>query len=142
MIKFFNTSRDISQIDESISRELAEVIINFTLIPNSKLSKCKAATRLYHDLALYGEDAEYFMEDLTDVFSIDFSNFEFEKYFPYEYSPEEDGYLSLFFNFTPRDKWAFRNNGRSKYLPISLKMIDMLIKTKEWDYYLIFRLAR
>ena len=46
---------------------------------------------LYHDLGIYGDIAESCLETLTDVYGVDLSAFEFDKYFP----PEFEGYSTV-----------------------------------------------
>lgn len=41
-------------------------------------------TRLYHDLGIYGDDADEFLEQYTRMFNVKVINFKFSDYFPSE----------------------------------------------------------
>lgn len=41
-------------------------------------------TRIYHDLGIGGDDAWELLDDVREEFGVDFSNFNFSKYFPDE----------------------------------------------------------
>ncbi len=41
-------------------------------------------TRIFHDLFLYGDDADEFLVEYKNRYSVDFSKFDFNMYFPSE----------------------------------------------------------
>ena len=58
---------------------LLNFILNYSWIKNRE--KPNASTRLEEDLYIYGDDAEKFLCEYSDRFSVDISNFNFSRYF-------------------------------------------------------------
>lgn len=54
---------------------LLNFILNYSWIKNRE--KLNASTRLEEDLYIYGDDAEEFLCEYSDRFSVDISNFNF-----------------------------------------------------------------
>ncbi len=66
--------------------------------------------RLYHDLNVYGEDAEMYLLLLRDKYKVDVSKFKFEDYFPAEF-PANSFFVDSLINAIPfLRKWYFKNN--------------------------------
>ena len=99
-------------------------------------------TRLLHDLHLFGDTAEDVLEVLQREFNVDMSPFQFNKYFPAEFSKDVE-YIDklnilLFFKLNviaskyfviikEKVDEIYRN-----YPPITLGMIEMSIMEKKW----------
>lgn len=64
------------------NEDLLDFILNYSWIKNRE--KLNTSTRLEEDLYIYGDDAEEFLCDYSDRFSVDISNFNFPKYFTKE----------------------------------------------------------
>lgn len=94
-----------------------------------QLSQCSGNTRMYHDLGLYGEIAEAYMEALVDHFHVDMSGFEFEKFFPAEFVGKNVLTRTLLW-LVPFAGGAARQRG--DYLPLTLAMIDRAMRSKQW----------
>jgi len=94
-----------------------------------RLAQCSGSTRMYHDLGLYGDIAEAYMEALVDHYHVDLSGFEFEKFFPAEFVGKNVLTRTLLW-LVPFAGSATRQ--RVEYLPLTLKMIDRLMRTKHW----------
>ena len=61
---------------------LLNFILNYSWIKNRE--RLNASTRLEEDLYIYGDDAEKFLCEYSDRFSVDISNFNFSRYFTKE----------------------------------------------------------
>jgi len=127
--------------------------------PEREIEQYSSSTRMFHDLDIYGDIAEAFMEELRDHYHVDFCGFEFEKFFPYEYL-YTNFFERIFFAFVPFAEDIVRarqrgmhfsltverilftllpfaekivtTKGDIKYLPLPLEMIDKAIHTKRW----------
>jgi len=110
-----------------LSVELCEYL-EYCGLSRRKIARCSGSTRMYHDLGLYGETAEEFLEVLRDDYHVDLSGLEFEKFFPYEF---ESSVFStrIFPIFVPSVKWRRRH----EYLPLTLAMMDEMMHTKQWQ---------
>ncbi len=94
------------------------------------LAQCSGSTRMYHDLGLYGDVAEAYMEALADQYHVDLSGFEFEKFFPSEF-PGKNMLTRTFLWFVPFARSVVRK--RCEYEPLTLEMIDRVLRTKQWQ---------
>jgi hypothetical protein len=112
-----------------LSIELREYLKRCGL-SDSKIAQCSGSTRMYHDLGLYGDIAESYMGVLADHYHVDLSGFEFEKFFPPEFAGKNMLTRVLLW-IVPFAGNAARQRG--KYLPLTLKMIDSVMRTKRWD---------
>ncbi|MCV2885765.1 DUF1493 family protein [Aestuariibacter sp. AA17] len=56
--------------------------------------------RLYHDLNVFGDVAESYIELLQDQYGVDISKFKFDNYFPHEYVGD-NAYQRVLFWFFP-----------------------------------------
>jgi hypothetical protein len=94
-----------------------------------QIARCSEATRMYHDLDLYGDIAEGCMEVLAKDYRVDLSGFEFEKFFPSEFAGKSrlTGFLLQLVPFAGK---AARQRG--VYLPLTLGMIGGAIRTGRW----------
>ncbi|EAA9518811.1 DUF1493 family protein [Salmonella enterica] len=127
------------------SRPLGSVITFF--LEKARFSEKEMAfltydTRLFHDLHLFGDTAEDVLEILQREFNVDMSPFQFNKYFPAEFSKDVK-YIDklntlLFFKldilaskyFTSIKKKVDEIYGN--YHPLTLGMIEMSIMEKKW----------
>ncbi len=63
----------------------------------------------YHDLNIYGEDAEIYLLLLRDKYKIDVSKFKFEDFFPAEF-PGNSSFESFLINAIPFLRtWYYKN---------------------------------
>lgn len=94
-----------------------------------KIALCNGNTRMYHDLGLYGDIAEAYMEELADHHHVDLSGFEFDKFFPPEFAGG-NGLLGGLISILPFAGYIARQRG--EYLPLTLTMIDSVMRAKQW----------
>lgn len=95
-----------------------------------KIASCHMDTRLYHDLAIYGDEAADFLEVLAKQYQVDLSDFEFAKYFPEEF-PGETFVKQIFLYYLPFGRWlAYR---KATWRPLTLAMVDAAINAKKWQ---------
>jgi hypothetical protein len=115
--RFMMQSRAIDPT--ALPHELKDYLIKCGLSKKT-IEKCTLETRLYHDLCIYGDIAEAFMEALVDLYKVDLSDFAFYKYFPGEF--QGNPWLTKFIiNCTPWGKWICQRD--RTYAPLTLKMI-------------------
>lgn len=98
-------------------------------LSKNKIRNAKKDTRLYHDLGIYGDVAELYVESLIDKYEVDMSSFDFEKYFPLEFIGETAFQKVMY--------WAIPFLGlkarkTQKFKPLTLSMIEKTIETKQW----------
>ncbi len=90
------------------------------------INRCTLETRLYHDLGIYGDIAEAFMEVLADSYKVDVEDFSFYKYFPAEF--DGNSWLARFLTtYIPWGKRVYRS--RHVYAPLTLKMVLEAIRS-------------
>jgi hypothetical protein len=111
-----------------LSTELREYLMHCGL-SDSKLDKCNAGTRLYHDLDIYGDIAEAYMEVLVDRYHVDMTGFEFDKFFPQEFAGKNALTRALLW-IAPFAGNVARQ--RSEYQPLTLNRLDQVIHIKRW----------
>ncbi|MDO9459926.1 MAG: DUF1493 family protein [Alphaproteobacteria bacterium] len=114
----------------SLSADLREYL-KFCGLSNRKLARCSGRTRMYHDLGLYGDIAEAYMEVLVDRYHVDLSGFEFDKFFPPEFAGK-NMLTGAFLSIVPFAGSIARARQRGVYLPLTLDMIDRTIRAKRW----------
>ncbi len=98
-------------------------------IPAKRLAQCDGATRIFHDLGIYGDDAIEFIEELAKVYEVDLTDFEFDRYFP----PEFHGRTTLeaaLLSLIPFGHDIARR--RTRYLPLTVFMLDRVIRARSW----------
>jgi hypothetical protein len=99
-------------------------------LPERKLAECNEDTRMYHDLGLYGDVAEAYIDVLANVYGIDLTDFQFEKFFPREFQGETAlGRVLLW--LIPFASTASRRGNR--YRPLTLAMIERAMRSKRWQ---------
>lgn len=96
-----------------------------------QLMQCSGSTRMYHDLGLYGDIAEAYIEALVDHYHVDLSGFEFEKFFPPEFVGKNALARTLLW-LVPFAGGFARRRQMAEYLPLTLETIDLAIRTKRW----------
>lgn len=99
-------------------------------LSESKLAQCSGSTRMYHDLGLYGDIAEAYIEVLAEQYGVDLSGFEFAKFFPPEFAGKNMLTRVLLW-IAPFAGSAARQ--RKEYLPLTLERIDRALRSKRWD---------
>jgi Protein of unknown function (DUF1493) len=95
----------------------------------AKIAQCNMHTRLCHDLGIYGEAAEDYLEVLRQKYQVDLSNFEFAEYFPAEY-PYRTFVEKIIFDFQPFGRWLASR--KDSWQPLTLAMINAAISAKKW----------
>lgn len=93
----------------------------------ANLARLSGGTRLFHDIGLYGDNAADELKILHDEFGVDFSSFNFRKYFPGNFGLE-----ALFLTLAPKSKWA--DGIRQKYPPITFDMLEEAIHKQKWAF--------
>jgi hypothetical protein len=83
-----------------------------------KIAQCNGGTRMYHDLGLYGDIAEAYMEELNDHYHVDLSDFEFHKFFPPEFAGK-NALVAALLSILPFGGYVARQRG--EYLPLTLR---------------------
>jgi hypothetical protein len=99
-------------------------------LSEKRIANCRADTRLYHDLRVYGDIAEACLEMLRDEYQVDFRGFKFEEYFPPEFMGN-NVFTSLFYSMVPFASYYARK--RREYSPFTLNMIESLMQSKRWS---------
>jgi hypothetical protein len=94
-----------------------------------KIAQCSGNTRMYHDLGLYGDIAEAYMEVLADHYHVDLSGFEFDKFFPPEFAGKNT-LIGALLSIVPFAGYVTRQRG--EYLPLTLEMIESVMRAKQW----------
>lgn len=95
-----------------------------------KIARCNGDTRMYHDLGIYGDIAEAYMEELADHYHVDLTGFEFDKFFPPEFAGK-NALLGALFSILPFAGHVARQRG--EYLPLTLTMMERVIRAKQWS---------
>ena len=99
-------------------------------LSEKEIESCNESTRMYHDLGLYGEIAEAYLEVLAEHFFVDLSDFEFEKFFPTEFDGKR-AITRFFLWIVPFAGGVARRRG--KWRPLTLEMVDRTIRAKRWE---------
>lgn len=99
-------------------------------LSESKIAQCSSSTRMYHDLGLYGDIAEAYIEVLAERYQVDLRGFEFEKFFPHEFAGKSALSRVLLW-IMPFAGGAARQ--RDEYLPLTLERIDRALRSKRWE---------
>ncbi len=98
-------------------------------VSKRKIARCNPGTRLYHDLAVYGDIAKTFMEVLRDEYDVDMSYFKFDEFFPQEFQGK-DRLTAIMLWVVPFVGGLARRRGA--YRPLTLEMIEKVIEAKQW----------
>ncbi len=95
-----------------------------------KILNSNSETRLYHDLNIYGDIAETFVEVLESDYSVDLTSFVFDRYFPEEYIGDTalQAFIYQVVPFLGKRKRYTRN-----FEPIRLSDLEMIIRSKSWS---------
>lgn len=112
-----------------LSTELREYLKRCGLSERT-IAQCSGKTRMYHDLGLYGDIAEAYIEALAEHYRVDLSSFEFEKFFPPEFSGK-NAFTGAFLSVIPFAGYIARQ--RSEWLPLTLERIERAIRSKRWE---------
>lgn len=116
-------------MENKLSRELRGYLKHCGL-SERKIAQCRSSTRMYHDLGLYGDIAEAYMEVLADQYRVDLGGFEFDKFFPPEFAGKNPLVAALL-SIVPFAGYVARQRG--EYLPLTLGMIENLMRDKHWQ---------
>ncbi len=98
--------------------DMCEFISEYLSIDKHDL---KESTRIGEDLLIVGDDAEEFLDAFSKKFNVDFSELEFNNYFPSEASSAMHCYLS-------------KHGSKSKNKIRVLQMLDK-IEEKVWGFF-------
>jgi hypothetical protein len=112
-----------------LSIELREYL-KYCGLSKRKIAECRGSTRMYHDLGLYGDIAEAYMEVLADHYHVDLSGFEFDKFFPPEFAGK-NSFLAMLLSIIPFAGYVARQ--RDEWLPLTLERVDQAIHSKRWE---------
>lgn len=80
---------------------------------------------LYHDLGIYGDIAESFLETLRSNYNVDISAFIYQDYFPEEFYGKSQ-FQKILFSFIPFLSSKAKNN--SDFKPLTFLMIKNAIR--------------
>ncbi len=111
----------MKNIDSIVKKYLKECGIR-----DAKINTLHGDTSLYHDLGVYGDIAEGYLDLLVDNYGVDVSTFDFHKYFPEEFSGEKTFKIHL---FTIIPFLRERYNNKKIFKPLTLGMIALAIQT-------------
>lgn len=98
-------------------------------IRKSRIDDCDLDTELYHDLRVYGEIAEGCIEVLIKVYQVDMTHFNFEAYFPNEYTGRT-GLSRFIFCQIPFAQSFVESKANCR--PLTLRMIEDIMHSKRW----------
>jgi len=96
-------------------------------VSNRLIENCTRKTRLLHDLNIYGDVAEGFIEILEQDHNVNILCFDFQKYFPEEFFGE-NLISKILFRMIPLA--IIIEKRKSKYYPLTLTQIENAIKNK------------
>lgn len=119
-------------IDFVMSKELSNELqdcLKHCGLSDREIAQCNPSTCLYHDLGLYGDMAEAFLDMLVEQYQVNLTGFEFERYFPPEFIGKS-ALARILFWIVPFAAYAARR--RSRWSPLTLDMIERLILSKRW----------
>jgi len=114
------------------SGELPEIVRKYLKscgLRNNRINRCTLETRLYHDLDIYGDEAEGYMDALVNLYHVDLTDFVFEKYFPPEFIGRNVLERTLI-HAVPFVGHYLRR--KLSLCPVTLAMIERSIKEKSW----------
>ena len=100
---------------------------------NNRIEACHMNTRLYHDLGIYGEAAEDYIDVLASKYNVDMTDFDLDRYFPPEFAGKTKLTRALIWTFPYIWKLFSPRDQDSNYLPLTLEMIEQAIHQKKWD---------
>jgi hypothetical protein len=98
-------------------------------IRQAQIEGCDLNTRLFHDLAIYGEAAEDCMKILEDVYHVDMTNFDFDTFFPSEFPGRTRLTQALLWHI-PFARYFLER--KVMYEPLTLAMIETVIRSRQW----------
>ena len=99
-------------------------------LSESELANCNGSTRMYHDLGLYGDIAEAYIEVLAKQYGVDISGFVFDDFFPNEFAGNNMLSRALLWIIPFAGKVTRQ---RKEYLPLTLARVDRALHNKRWE---------
>ncbi|GLS74744.1 hypothetical protein GCM10007904_00790 [Oharaeibacter diazotrophicus] len=117
----------------SMSIELSEQMKGYLKrggLPSRIIAQCDGATRMYHDLGIYGDIAESYMEILAREYFVDMKYFYFNNYFPTEFSTTPPLRRTLIW-LLPFFRESLDRN--YDFEPVTLRRIERAIESKRWE---------
>lgn len=111
-----------TQTDDSFKNYLVDSGLDKYFSDQSSLD-----TRLYHDLNIYGDVAESYIELLSEKYGVDTSCFKFDEYFPAEFIGQTNLQRVVFWLFPFLRKNHIDNY---KYLPFTFRKLKDVIDSK------------
>jgi len=100
-------------------------------LAKSKIQYLTKDTSLYHDLNIYGDVAETYIEVLIEVYKVDMSNFIFDKYFPPEFIGDSV-FTKILYSFIPFIGAV--NRKKLNFQLFTIEMLEDLMVSKKWDF--------
>lgn len=99
-------------------------------LSSARADACNFETRLYHDLGVYGDEAQGYVDELKNGNNVDMSKFVFDDYFPQEI-PATTIWGALICQLFPSRAKLLRD--RLAYAPLPLRLIDQAIRRGQWQ---------
>lgn len=116
-------------MSEAINPEVGKYLRLCGVSERSILQSTKD-TRLYHDLNVYGDIAETCVEVLETEYSVDLTNFVFDRYFPSEYIGDSALQALIYWIIPFLGK---RKRNTRSFEPIRLSDLEIIIRDKSWS---------
>lgn len=120
-------------INDKSSEKLPEIVTQYLRLcglREKKIAGCHMGTRLYHDLGVYGEEAEAYLEVLVEQFQVDLTDFVFARFFPNEWPQGNSYFENCFLRLFPGIERLYKKS--EVYYPITLQMVNNAINLGEW----------
>ncbi len=96
----------------------------------SSINEFDGNTRLWHDLGVYGDIAESYIELMRDKYGVDISNFCFDDYFPTDFS---GGSTFQIFIFSAIPFLRNRYNKKQPFKPLTLATVEKVLSSKVFE---------
>lgn len=94
-----------------------------------RVSSAVLESRLFHDLGMYGDIAEAYLEFLREQYEVSTDNFHFDDYFPQEFIGK-NWLERILFWIWPVDRKKFN---ASLFLPLTLRDVATAIEEGHWS---------
>ncbi|WP_195764095.1 DUF1493 family protein [Pseudoduganella rivuli] len=113
--------------NQSVLPDILKVWLRKCGLSNRLLNQCQLQTRLYHDLGLYGDIAETYMDELAESHGVDLSDFVFERYFPSEF-PGNTWVARFLVSHMPFGRWFYERDRMYAALTLEMVLNSMISK--------------
>ena len=82
------------------------------------IKRINGSTRLFHDLGIYGDDAEELLA-MLNTRGVDVTEFTFDTYFPREFE-DKTGFLAWITSFM----WPYKERSSARFKPITIHQLN------------------